>query len=415
MLICNDEPDIILLTEVIPKAQKLPISPALLHVPGFSMYANFSPSTPNLGSSGTRGVCIYVANHLSASEVSLNASTVEHTWVRLSLKGSDCLLIGCIYRSPSSRLEDGVHQLRLLFQQATSLCSHVLMVGDFNFPQIDWDVEASQAPDSHCSHSFLEAIRDHFLFQHVKCPICYRPEETPNVLDLIFTNEEGMVSNLEYLPGLGNSDHVVLQFSLICYSGISSNTPPTPMYTNYGLVAEALMSCDWTPMANMDLEDAYEFFKGRITDAVAKCSKARKARRKKNLYINRKAWQLKKRKKSLWGAFCCTSDPLDYARFARCKNELRGLTRKLRKEHERRLVTSTKQNPFQSPSGSMPAPDSTPEVKLLICGIAMENWPQLTRQRLIFYVSSSAASSQRRTLMPSPQFHALLMESCWMT
>ena len=91
MLICNDEPDIILLTEVIPKAQKLPISPALLHVHGFSMYANFSPSTPNLGSSGTRGVCIYVANHLSASEVSLNASAVEHTWVRLSLKGSDCL------------------------------------------------------------------------------------------------------------------------------------------------------------------------------------------------------------------------------------------------------------------------------------------------------------------------------------
>ena len=129
MLICNDEPDIILLTEVIPKAQKLPISPALLHVPGFSMYANFSPSTPNLGSSGTRGVCIYVANHLSASEVSINASAVEHTWVRLSLKGSNCLLIGCIYCSPSNRLEDSVHQLRLLFQQAISISSHVVMVG----------------------------------------------------------------------------------------------------------------------------------------------------------------------------------------------------------------------------------------------------------------------------------------------
>ena len=99
---------------------------------------------------------------------------------------------------------------------------------------------------------------------------------------------------MEYLPGLGNSDHVVLQFSLTCYAGISSNTLPTPTYTNYGLVAEALKSCDWMPMSNMDLEDAYEFFEARITEAVAKCSKTRKARHKKNLYINWKAWQLKK-------------------------------------------------------------------------------------------------------------------------
>ena len=90
------------------------------------------------------------------------------------------------------------------------------MVGDFNFPQIDWGVEVSQAPDSHCSQSFLEVIQDHFLFQHVKRPTHYRLGETPNVLGLVLTNEEGMVSNLEYLPGLGNSDHVVLQFSLIC-------------------------------------------------------------------------------------------------------------------------------------------------------------------------------------------------------
>ena len=40
--------------------------------------------------------------------------------------------------------------------------------------------------------------------------------ESPNVLDLILTNEEGMVSDLEHLPGLGNSDHVVLQTSLVC-------------------------------------------------------------------------------------------------------------------------------------------------------------------------------------------------------
>ena len=125
MLICNDVPNLILLTKIIPKAQKLQMSLALLHVPGYLMYANLSPSASNLGSSGTRRVCIYVAHHLSAYEVSLSASVVECAWVRLSLKGRECLLIGCIYRSPSSRLKDSVHQLRLLFQHRKPLFLHM--------------------------------------------------------------------------------------------------------------------------------------------------------------------------------------------------------------------------------------------------------------------------------------------------
>ena len=42
----------------------------------------------------------------------------------------------------------------------------------------------------------------------------------PHTLDLVFTNEENMVTNLCYLPGLGNSDHVRLRFNLIyiCYT-----------------------------------------------------------------------------------------------------------------------------------------------------------------------------------------------------
>ena len=53
---------------------------------------------------------------------------------------------------------------------------------------------------------------------------------------------------------------------------------------NYGLVAEALKSCDWMSMSNMDLDNTYKFFKAHITQAVAKCSKKTKVQHKKNLY-----------------------------------------------------------------------------------------------------------------------------------
>ena len=55
MIIAGDEPDIIMVTEVIPKAQVLPISPALISMEGYSLYLSFDPHKTKLGVSGVRG------------------------------------------------------------------------------------------------------------------------------------------------------------------------------------------------------------------------------------------------------------------------------------------------------------------------------------------------------------------------
>ena len=57
--IAGDEPDVILVTEVIPKSQKNPISPALLNIDGYQPHYNFDLGKENLGDSGIRGVAIY--------------------------------------------------------------------------------------------------------------------------------------------------------------------------------------------------------------------------------------------------------------------------------------------------------------------------------------------------------------------
>ena len=36
--------------------------------------------------------------------------------------------------------------------------------------------------------------------------------QAPSILGIVFTNKEDMVTNLLYLPPLGNSDHVCLRF-----------------------------------------------------------------------------------------------------------------------------------------------------------------------------------------------------------
>lgn len=84
MRIAGNEPHVIILTEVIPKAQVLPIAPALLAIPGYSLYSNFDCSLPNLGASGIRGICMYLSDKLQATLMTFPTYTFsEQLWMRL--------------------------------------------------------------------------------------------------------------------------------------------------------------------------------------------------------------------------------------------------------------------------------------------------------------------------------------------
>ena len=121
--------------------------------------------------------------------------------------------------------------------------------------------------------------------------------QMPYVLDLVLTNEDGMVYNLEYLPGLARSDHIVLRFDLVCYTDVSRHSHFTR--TNYERLREILSSSTWEQMCHLDIEGAYDAFKSVIMKAVDDCSTIKGAHPKKNLYMDRTALQLRKRKKNI--------------------------------------------------------------------------------------------------------------------
>ena len=55
MLIASDKPDIMMLTEVIPKAQINPTLETQISIKGYEIFTNFNYTDTNLGSSGIRG------------------------------------------------------------------------------------------------------------------------------------------------------------------------------------------------------------------------------------------------------------------------------------------------------------------------------------------------------------------------
>ena len=169
-MIANDKPDIILLTEVIPKAQAQPISTCLLALDDYALYTNFDPGRQNLGASGYRGISVYVSEKLQASEVVFTSPFHEQFWVTINLINSDKFQtlrqagIGCIYRSPSGDSQASVMELgNLLTEVSSNNPSNLLVVGDFNVPHIDWVNHYSATPEDHYSHLLLQAIGDCFF------------------------------------------------------------------------------------------------------------------------------------------------------------------------------------------------------------------------------------------------------------
>ena len=45
--------------------------------------------------------------------------------------------------------------------------SHILVVGDFNFKEINWKTNMSTVSENHISTKFFECCRDSYFYQHV--------------------------------------------------------------------------------------------------------------------------------------------------------------------------------------------------------------------------------------------------------
>ena len=349
-LIAGEEPDLILITEVIPKAQKHPISPALVALPGYMMYWNFDLSSNNLGRSEARGIGIYVREHINASPVVFNEFPFhEQLWVSLPLAGNDRLLVGCVYRSPSGNDRVNSEQLMSLLNHVCGLgYSHLMLCGDLNLPQIDWSIGFSTAATSHVSHDLIDTVQHCGLYQHVLQPTRFRVGNEPSTLDLLFTNEEGLVQGLEYLPGLGDSDHVVLKFTLACYSPKSVNCATHLNYNraDFNQLNELIRDTEWGLDGTDDIDARYSQFTSTLDRLVGVCvPRSRPKARKRSIYMNAEAMRLRKKKKQLWGQYSRSRDVIDYARFVRARNDLRRLTRNLRKQFEQNLVREMGRNP----------------------------------------------------------------------
>jgi len=137
-------------------------------------------------------------------------------------------------------------------------------MGDFNYPDIDWDTMYH----NNSSSNFVDLVLDNFLNQHVN-----EPTRDKNVLDLVFTSEEAMIEDLEVKEHFSTSDHNIICFNLISKTDMPLSNVIKYNYSraDYVKIIEYLKEIDWeVKFKDLDAEKMWNIFCELLNEVIMK-------------------------------------------------------------------------------------------------------------------------------------------------
>ncbi|KAK4830725.1 hypothetical protein QYF61_013175 [Mycteria americana] len=216
----------------------------------------------------------------------------------------------------------------------------LVLVGDFNLPDVCWKYNTAERKQS---RRFLERVADNFLTQLVSEPT---REGAP--LDLLFTNREGLVSDVMVGGCLGQSDHEMIEFLIRgeAARGVGKTATLDFRRADFGLFRRLVDRVPWeAALMGKGVQEGWTFFKEEVLKAqeraVPRCRKTSR-RGRRPAWLTRELWLELRRKRrvyDLWKKGRATQE--DYRGVARLCREK---TRRAKAELELSLAAAIKDN-----------------------------------------------------------------------
>ena len=294
------------------------------------------------------GACIYVKQGLDFYAVQPPTKMNESAWIVIKTRDNINRLYACIYRSPNSSSENN-DKLIANLEWAMSNYSECILVGDYNLPQINWDLEQSSSENS---NKFLDCIRDNGIEQTVREPTRYRNDQTPSILDLLLVSDPNIINHTEIGVPLGKSDHCTIEFSVE-----NSKKSNKSVKTHYDFekmdsekFQETINSCDWNMICdeNLDFDTAYGIFIDVVNQAIASSAPTRKS-----VHKNKAPWTTKRvrnlaiKKRKLWDKYKTSELQSDYENYKAVRNEFNQKKDIAILNYENKIIAGKNSNPKQ--------------------------------------------------------------------
>jgi Reverse transcriptase (RNA-dependent DNA polymerase)/Endonuclease-reverse transcriptase len=222
-----------------------------------------------------------------------------------------------------------------------------LIAGDFNFPKINWDTKEVNG-NGETAVKFVKTIEDVYWCQNVKDDTRLRINNEPSLLDLIFTRTSREIQDLQYRPGLGKSDHVVLTCNMVIEKFIRDKveTPKRNYFKiNETAAANLLKDVNWEGLfEDKGVNECYEVFRAEINNIVEKCvplSRKKKEHTKQEWLTDDVIKAINHRDHS-WRQYLQERSTCNHKKYVKLRNIATTAKRKSKMEHELRLAVNIK-------------------------------------------------------------------------
>jgi hypothetical protein len=334
-------PQVIAITEIKSKRSNS-LNIAELSLDGYKVYTNDLELC-------SRGVLVYVDECLDSKIINIESQFEEIVTVQINGL-EDKIILGNFYRSPNSNSENDNHMYKLIKDICELERCKVVLLGDFNFPDIDWEISEGK---ERSSINFIQEIRDNFLIQNVKECTRARGEDTPHLLDLVLSNDN-IIEEIVFLSPLGKSDHCVMEVKCEWQKKLSPQSTRSNFNKgDYERFRLYLKSQHWFNMLNVykgDIEGMWNVFKEIVLKGmelfIPKVNNF--ANFKKPFWkmpLSQEVRQCIKDKNNLWKKYIATRDNAIHEQYKRTRNYVRNHTRDLFKKEQNKIARECKLNP----------------------------------------------------------------------
>ena len=343
----NRNPYIIGVTEAKPKRPG-EILPGEFNIDGYLLFHNFDTCKEG------RGTLLFVKKELNPKEAKFSSGFQEGVHAEICLNNNDVLIVSVLYRSDAgacSGNQNNENLNKLLAEIKNHGYSHILNMGDINYPLIDWEAWYAPGEDSR-ERKFIKCLQDNLYFQHVDKPTRVRGTDQPHILDLIVTNDDN-ITDLEYESPLGKSDHSVLSFDFNCYAVLKDVSREKVLYdrADWEGLKGKILDIDWESelkSGDTNINTIWENFGKKVIELEREFIPHRKyiqRSHKGKFPLDPDVRRLISRKHAISRKLVKNNNDVHRREYNRIRNKVKSLVKKIKKNFEREIAKKAKSNP----------------------------------------------------------------------
>ena len=323
------KPDIICICETWCHAG---INNSFLNIPGYNLIEDLRKDRRDTAQGVGGGLLVYVRNGLTVFIPSdNNKDFIQYCTFQIELI-SDTVNICLVYRSPNSSNVNNNELNNLLI----SLPKNTLIIGDFNFPNIDWNTFTSSTGNL---RQFLDILINRDYSQIIDFPTHVRG----NILDILLTDLPSDSISVSSQGRLGKSDHNILLIKTKLSAPESKTSQKVPQWNraNFTQIINDLESFNWiAEFENCSAQESWDLFSDKANESIIKNVPFRSRRQaSKPVWMNSKCLQAVRKKRKLWKRYkICNTQQL-FSDYKKQEKVTHKLCKQAKKVFEKKLAT----------------------------------------------------------------------------